>query len=87
MLYAIQGVPLAAEDWVTMKTPITVRIDAELLFEVRRCASMQNRIVTNFIETMLRERIAKTDLALLATPGVGPIRDSKRIKDKTAHVV
>jgi hypothetical protein len=41
-----------------MKTPITVRIEARLLAEARQCAREENRSLTNFIETLFRERIA-----------------------------
>ena len=40
-----------------MKTPITVRVEAELLAEARRCATEENRTLTNFIETVLRRRV------------------------------
>jgi hypothetical protein len=42
-----------------MKTPITVRIEAELLAEARQCAQAENRTLTNFIETVLRQRVAE----------------------------
>ena len=40
-----------------MKKPITVRVEAGLLAEARRCASQENRTLTNFIETVLRRHI------------------------------
>jgi len=40
-----------------MKIPITVRIDPDLLEAVRDCAVQENRNLTNFIETALRDRI------------------------------
>jgi hypothetical protein len=40
-----------------MKIPITVRIDPDLLHAVRDCAVKENRNLTNFIETALRDRI------------------------------
>ena len=40
-----------------MKTPITVRIETNLLEAARRCAKQENRTLTNFIETVLRGRI------------------------------
>ena len=43
-----------------MKTPITVRIEAQLLADARRCAAEQNRTLTNFIETVLRRRLSET---------------------------
>ena len=36
------------------KTPITVRVDPELLAQVRLIAERDNRSLTNFIETALR---------------------------------
>ena len=44
-----------------MKTAITVRVDAALLTEARRCARLENRTLTNFIETLLQRRV--TELA------------------------
>jgi hypothetical protein len=41
----------------TMKHAITIRIDPELLEQARTCAKQENRTVTNFIETILKERI------------------------------
>lgn len=41
------------------KKPITVRIDAALLEQVRLGAARDNRSVTNFIETALRERLGE----------------------------
>lgn len=51
-----------------MRTAITVRVDADLLTEARRCARLENRTLTNFIETLLQRRIA--ELAT-APDGVG----------------
>ena len=42
-----------------MKTAITVRIEAVLLSEARRCARLENRTLTNFIETLLQRRVAE----------------------------
>ena len=42
-----------------MKTAITVRVDAALLIEARRCAKLENRTLTNFIETLLQRRISE----------------------------
>lgn len=66
-----------------MKTPITVRIEAELLAKVRRCAREENRTLTNFIETVLRQRVARsvpgTSSEVPFTPVIG------HTKDKTCH--
>jgi hypothetical protein len=40
-----------------LKTPVTVRLHPDLLAEVRQSAARDNRSLTNFIETALRERI------------------------------
>jgi hypothetical protein len=40
------------------KKPITVRMDPALLEQVRMGAARDNRSVTNFIETALRQRLA-----------------------------
>jgi hypothetical protein len=40
-----------------LKTAVTVRLNPDLLAEVRRSAARDNRSLTNFIETALRERI------------------------------
>lgn len=40
-----------------MKKAITVRLDPELLAEVRLIAERENRTVTNFIATALKDRI------------------------------
>ena len=64
-----------------MKTAITVRVDAALLIEARRCARLENRTLTNFIETLLQRRIA--ELTSEAVPdGAGtqtPPKDGVRI--------
>ncbi|MCJ2119535.1 hypothetical protein MKK65_23705 [Methylobacterium sp. J-001] len=49
-----------------MKTPIALRIDPELLAAARECARQDNRTLTNFIETALRQRIAEVMPALVA---------------------
>jgi hypothetical protein len=40
-----------------MKTPITVRVDPVLLAATRRRARQENRTLTNFIETVLKDRL------------------------------
>ena len=40
-----------------MKKPLAIRIDADLLANVRDCARLDNRTLTNFIETVLRRRV------------------------------
>ena len=41
-----------------MKQMVTIRIDPELLARARECANQENRTLTNFIETVLMERLA-----------------------------
>jgi hypothetical protein len=41
-----------------LKTPVTVRLNPDLLAEVRQSAARDNRSLTNFIETALRDRIS-----------------------------
>jgi len=41
---------------VAMKQPITIRLDPELLANARICAKEENRTLTNFLETVLKER-------------------------------
>ena len=50
-----------------MKRPIALRIEAGLLAAVRRCAAEENRSLTNFIETVLKARVAG-----LPSPPAGP---------------
>ena len=63
-----------------MKKPVTVRVDPELLAAARRCAREENRTLTNFIETVLRQRIASS-----TQPPNAATRASKRSKDKPQH--
>ena len=65
-----------------MKKPVTVRVDPELLAEARRCAREENRTLTNFIETVLRQKVASSP----PPPGAAT-RASKRLKDKPQHAV
>ena len=51
-----------------MKQAITVRIDPELLASARACAKEENRTLTNFLETALKERVGAS----------GPYRTTKR---------
>jgi hypothetical protein len=47
-----------AEAAFGMKQAVTIRIDPESLANARKCAKQENRPLTNFIETVLKERIA-----------------------------
>jgi hypothetical protein len=44
-----------------LKTPVTVRLNPELLAAIREYAAKDNRSLTNFIETALRERVQSTN--------------------------
>jgi hypothetical protein len=55
-----------------MKQPIALRLEVDLLKEVRRCASEENRTLTNFIETVLKARIAAGPCSL-ARPSAGEL--------------
>jgi hypothetical protein len=65
-----------------MKTPITVRVDTGLLAEARLCAREENRSLTNFIETVLRQRIAGAPLQARAPAGRQPARTAR---NKSTH--
>jgi hypothetical protein len=59
------------------KTAVTVRLQPDLLAQVRESAARDNRSLTNFIETALRDR-------LVAAPRASRRRDStdRPAKDK-----
>lgn len=41
-----------------MRKAVTLRMDPALLAEVRKCAKLENRTMTNFIETAVKHRVA-----------------------------
>ena len=43
----------------SMKRAVTFRLDPDLLTAARNCAKEENRTLTNFIETLLKQHIAK----------------------------
>ena len=51
--------PYTGQRGSELKTAITVRVDAALLIEARRCARLENRTLTNFIETLLQRRVTE----------------------------
>lgn len=67
-----------------MKTPITVRIDADLLSQARRRAREDNRTLTNFIETVLRQTIAERAAPL--PNSAAPEVTAGRSNDRPSHV-
>ena len=60
-----------------LKTPVTVRLNPDLLAEVRQSAARDNRSLTNFIETALRERINGVSRSGDASGSVRMIKDNK----------
>jgi hypothetical protein len=61
-----------------LKTPVTVRLNPELLAEVRESAARDNRSLTNFIETALRERIeVSSNRARVRSPPTHSVKDVK----------
>lgn len=59
--------------WISVKKPLAIRIDAELLTATRDCARRDNRTLTNFIETALRRRVEE-----MAWPGPEPSVATKK---------
>jgi hypothetical protein len=68
-----------------MKHPIALRVDADLLPAAKRHAQVENRTLTNFVETVLRQHIAKTGGGLDQAPGIARSRLTQRINGKPAH--
>jgi hypothetical protein len=59
------------------KTPVTVRLNPDLLAEVRQSAARDNRSLTNFIETALRERVNGVSRSLRASGSGRAFKDNK----------
>jgi hypothetical protein len=59
------------------KTPVTVRLNPDLLADVRQSAARDNRSLTNFIETALRERINGVSRSQRASGSVRGFKDNK----------
>jgi hypothetical protein len=60
-----------------LKTPVTVRLNPDLLAEVRQSAARDNRSLTNFIETALRERINDVSRSQRASGSAREFKDNK----------
>jgi hypothetical protein len=60
-----------------LKTPVTVRLKPDLLAEVRQSAARDNRSLTNFIETALRERINGVSRSRPASGSTPVFKDNK----------
>ena len=54
-----------------MRKSITMRFDPELLAKARLQAARENRTLTNFIETVVRQRVA--DPGPATCPGNAPV--------------
>jgi hypothetical protein len=54
-----------------MRKPITMRFDPDLLVQARRQAFRENRTLTNFIETVVRQRVTDTLPAMDALNACG----------------
>jgi hypothetical protein len=54
-----------------MKQPITFRLDAELLAEARARAVVENRTLTNYLETVLKQHMADTRVEIERSAGSG----------------
>lgn len=43
-----------------MKHAVTFRLDPDLLAAARHCATRENRTLTNFVETVIKQHLIKT---------------------------
>jgi hypothetical protein len=65
-----------------MKQAITVRIAPELLAAARECAKAENRTLTNFLETALKERVtAAVSTGNVQQPSAASRKNVKRTTD------
>ncbi len=55
----------------SMHKPITMRFDPELLAKAKLKAAWESRTLTNFIETVVRERVADVTLTIDAADAYG----------------
>lgn len=69
-----------------MRKAITLRLDPALLAEVRSCAQIENRSMTNFIETAVKYRIAAIKSAD-TDPHVRPVPLTERARLPVADVL
>lgn len=79
-----------------MKHPVTLRIDPTLLQAAKHHAQVENRTLTNFVETVLRRHLATASAGLDAThppatkghatePTAAAITAGRNTKRKTAR--
>ncbi|MBI0539469.1 hypothetical protein D9599_28540 [Roseomonas sp. KE2513] len=83
---AIRWCLLSPWEHPQIKTPITVRIETGLLAEMRQRAREENRTLTNFIETVLRQRISGPPPHSPASVQRNSAQTS-RPKDKPTHAL
>ncbi len=58
-----------------MKSPVTFRIDHDLLERARRSAKAENRTLTNFVETVLKAAVERqAEKAITSTGQIEPPR-------------
>src|SRR5579872_4624687 len=62
-----------------MKQAITVRIDPELLAIARERAKQENRTLTNFLETALKERVGSSDRSRMPKQQFGGRKGGRRV--------
>ena len=51
-----------------MKKLVTFRLDADLMAHARTLACRENRTLTNFIETILKQALASKDRVIALSP-------------------
>ena len=65
-----------------MKQPITIRLDPELLATARMCAKEENRTLTNFLETALKERFGASGVSSASTQSFGSQKSGRERHSK-----
>lgn len=55
----LQYVPLLLVSEGIMKQPVTFRLDPDLLAAARFCAERENRTLTNFVETVVKQHVVR----------------------------
>jgi hypothetical protein len=65
-----------------MKQPITIRLDPELLANARMRAKEENRTLTNFLETVLKERFKSSGRARISKPRLNGRESGRNVISK-----
>jgi hypothetical protein len=65
-----------------MKQPITIRLDPELLANARIRAKEENRTLTNFLETALKERFEASGVLRTSKQSFGSRKRGRRAISK-----